>query len=197
MAWQAIVMYAVVAGAGIPAAFRNITALVMVIAWLSVELVYQITGDSLPLKFSFMADISVISVIYAKTIRRCGAKIYSSLGEQLRCLITDLTPGDRGIVIIYIFGCWPAYALVFDPWWKWMLLWALTIVQFLFAGGEFIASFLEARHKIKKSTSIIDRHLVVIPFPLQRRDADATFEPPVCSDSPSDTLVAYEGRGYG
>lgn len=197
MAWQALVMYVVVAGVGIPAAFRNLTALAMVIAWLSVELVYQITGDSLPLKYSFMADIFVISVIYAKTIKRCGAKLYSSLGEQMRCLVTDLTPWDRWIVAIFLFGAWPAYALTFDPWIKWHALWLLAIAQFLLAGGEAVASFLETRRKSEKPSSIIDRHLVIIPFPLQRRDADATFEPPVYSDSPGAPLVAYEGRGYG
>lgn len=190
-------MYLVVGAIGVPAAFRNLTALAMVIAWLSVELVYQITGDSLPLKYSFMADIAVIAVIYAKTIKRCGAKLYSSLGEQLRCMVTDLTPWDRCIVVIFLLGAWPAYILTFDPWWQWMLLWALAIAQFLLAGGEAVASFLETRREAKKLPPIIDRHLVIIPFPLQRRDADATFEPPVYSDSPGATLVAYEGRGYG
>jgi hypothetical protein len=153
VSWQAIVMYAVVAGVGIPAAFRvgvggwfgitvafrNITALVMVVAWLSVELVYQLTGDSLPLKYSFMADIAVIAAIYAKTIRRCGAKFYSSMVEQMRCLITDLTPFDRWIVAIFLLGAWPTYILNINPVHKWYALWALAILQFLFAGAEAIS----------------------------------------------------------
>lgn len=193
-------MYLVVAGLGIPAAFRNVTALAMVIAWLSVELVYQITGDSLPLQYSFMADIAVVAVIYAKTNGRneCAAG-----RTQLRRLITDLTICDRLIVGIYFALVWPAYVLQFDPYTKWMLLWALAIAQFALAGGEALATTI-ARRKAKPETPIIDRHLVVVPFPaqrsatnLQRRVADAAFEPPVNSDSPSVLLVAYEGKGYG
>lgn len=184
-------MYAVVAGVGIPAAFRNSTALAMVIAWLSVELVYQLTGDSLPLRFSFMADIAVIVVIYAKMIRRCGAKLYSSLGEQLRCLVTDLTPWDRWIVAIFLLGAWPAYALSFDPWWKWHLLWLATISQFLLAGGEALTCFRAEKRKAVTDTPIIDRHMVVIPFPCRVADAVRTPLPK------SDLLIVEGSRGYG
>lgn len=146
MSWQALVIYAVVAGVGIPAAFRNTTALALVIAWLFVELVYQITGDSLPLKFSFMADVAVIAVIYAKMIKRCGAKLYSSFVEQMRCLVTDLTYWDRAIVAIFLLGMWPLYVLNFHPYYKWWLLWGLAILQFLLAGAEAIQSF---RHSVR------------------------------------------------
>ena len=146
MSWQAIVMYAVVAGVGIPAAFRNVTALAMVIAWLSVELVYQLTGDSLPLKFSFMADVMVITAIFAKMVIKCGPKNYPSMRGMLRCFITDLTCSDRGILAIFLLGAWPLYVLNVDPWWKWMGLWALVIIQFLLAGAEAAFSF---RHDVK------------------------------------------------
>lgn len=190
MAWQAIVMYLIVAGVGIPAAFRNVTALMMVIAWLSVELVYQLTGDSLPLKYSFMADIAVVAVIYAKSIKRCGPKVYPLFADQLRCLITDLTPWDRGIVAIFLLGAWPIYVLTFDSWWKWMLLWGLCIAQFLLAGGEALASFLAARREKEKSTPIIDRHMVVIPFPV--RVADAVKPAPNLGD-----MLIAKARGHG
>ena len=146
MSWQAVVMYAVVLGVGAPAAFRNVTALALVIAWLFVEIVYQITGDSLPLKFSFMADIAVIAVIYAKMIRRCGAKIYSSMREQFRCFVTDLTKWDRWIAALFLLGAWPTYVLEIHPFFKWYLLWLITITQFLLAGAEAALSF---RHDIK------------------------------------------------
>lgn len=154
MSWQALVMYAVVAGVGIPAALRNLTALTMVIAWLSVEFIYQITGDSLPLKYSFMADVTVLAIIYAKTIKRCGAKVYSSLGEQLRCIVTDLTPCDRWIAAIYLLGCWPLYIAsdaAVDPYYKWYALWALTILQFFLAGAE--AAFQLHRERRKRAVA--------------------------------------------
>lgn len=143
----------------------------MVIAWLSVELVYQLTGDSLPLKFSFMADVAVMTAIYAKAIHRVGAKTYPTAKDQLRGLVADLTPWDRWIVAIFLLGAWPIYVLTFDSWWKWMLLWGLCIAQFLFAGGEALASFLAARREKEMATPIIDRHLVVVPFPARVADA--------------------------
>lgn len=191
MSWQAIVMYGVVVGIGIPAAFRNVTALAMVIAWLTVELVYQITGDSLPLRYSFAADIAVICAIYAKAIKRAGTKTYSSQMEQLRCMVTDLTLADRWIVAIFIFGTWPMYILQLDPWWQWMSLWALTIGQFLLAGSEAIAGFRTGRHKTMTHTPIIDRHLKIIPFPV--RAADAVRIKPECSGA----LLARREGGYG
>lgn len=178
-------MYAVVAGVGIPAAFRNVTALAMVIAWLSVELVYQLTGDSLPLKFSFMADIAVVAVIYAKTNSDYAAK------HRLLRMVTDLTICDRWIVAIFLLGAWPAYVLQLDPWLKWHLLWALAIAQFILAGGEAVASFLASRRKARTDTPIIDRHLTVIPFPVQRRVADAVRKPS------SDDLLIAKARGHG
>lgn len=138
-------MYAVVAGVGIPATFRNTTALAMVVAWLSVELVYQITGDNLPLKFSFMADVMVISVIYAKTIWRVGLKTYPTLRKQLYCMFADLTPGDRLIVATFLLGVWPSYVFNIDSFYKWYFLWGLCILQFLLAGAEAALSF---RHDV-------------------------------------------------
>lgn len=191
MGWQAIAMYAVVAGIGVPAAFRNVTALAMVIAWLLVELAYQITGDSLPLRFSIMADIAVIASIYAKTIHRVGTKTYPTVKEQLRCLVVDLTRWDRGIVAIFLLGAWPAYALSIDPFWKWYLLWGLCIAQFLLAGGEALASFLKAKREAKNLPPLIDRHLKVIPFPVKRRRAEAVRKP-----SCMDDLLIVKARAH-
>jgi hypothetical protein len=141
MIWQAAVMYLVVAGTFL-ASFRNATAAALCSAWLAGELIYIFTGNTLPLGFFFMADIAVISIIYFKTIRRCGAKLYSSLGQQMRCLVTDLTTCDRWIVAIFLLGVWPAYILMIEPYWKWHLLWGLTILQFLLASAEAAQSFV-------------------------------------------------------
>lgn len=134
-------MYMVVAGLGIPAAFRNVTASALVIAWLVGEFIVLLTETSLPLSFYFMADIAVISVIYAKATKRAGNKTYPTIWKQLYCFVTDLTPWDRWVVAIFALGMWPLYLLAIDPWWKWMGLWGLAILQFLFACAEAIASF--------------------------------------------------------
>lgn len=197
MSWQAIVMYCAVGIIGIPAAFyfwpiriRNVTALALVVAWLVAEMIVYRTGNSLPLGFYFKADIAVIAVIYAKTIRRCGVKVYSRAGEQLRCLATDLTLWDRGIVAVFLLGMWPLYVLNFDAFDKWQALMWLAVAQFLLAGGEVVASFLAARRKKQKPPPIIDRHLVVIPFPV--RVADAVRKPPDLGD-----MLIAKARGHG
>jgi hypothetical protein len=133
-------MYAVVALVGFPAALRNITAAALTISWLVGEIWWMATGDNLPLSTYFMTDVAVVSVIYAKTIVRVGAKTYPSLLEQLRCLIVDLTPYDRWVVAIFLLGAWPLYVLSVHPWWKWYGLWAMVIAQFLIAGAEAIQS---------------------------------------------------------
>lgn len=182
-------MYAVVVGIGIPAAFRNLTALAMVITWLAVESIYQATGNSLPLRYSFMADVTIIGTIYAKTIRRIGPKTYRSTRQQLECLITELNSWDRCIIAIFLLGVWPLYVLAIDPWWKWMALWALTIIQYLFAGSEAFACF-KAEHKKDTPDPATTRHMVVIPFPA--RVADAVREPLEQSD-----LLIVKARGHG
>lgn len=142
MSWQAVTMYAVVAGLGIPSAFRNATAAALVFAWLAGETLWLATGNSLPLSFFFMADIAVISIIYAKMIRRVGAKTYPTFARQLYCLVVDLTVWDRWIVGLFLFAAWPAYVLAIDPSTKWHILWAITIIQFCLAGAEAAQSFV-------------------------------------------------------
>lgn len=175
MSWPAIVMWLVVACVGLPASFRNPTALALTLSWLVGETAWLITGNSFPLSVYFMADVTVIAVIYAKTIRRCGAKLYSSLGEQVRCLVTDLTVCDRWVVAIFLLGAWPLYVFDLHPFYKWWSLWSLVIAQFLIAGSEVLVCFLAARREARKPPPIIDRHLVVIPFPT--RVADAVRKP--------------------
>lgn len=141
MTWPAIVMYLTVACIGLPAAFRNPTAAALVIAWAIPEALWMVTSDSLPLKLYFMLDIAVVSLIYAKTIRRVGPKSYASLGKQLKGLILDLSPCDRLIVALFMLGAWPLYILVIDPRTQWFMLWGIVILQFLTAGAEAVSAF--------------------------------------------------------
>lgn len=190
MSLPAIIMYLTVAFIGLPAAFRNPTAAALVLSWLAAEVSFMLTEDNLPLSIYFMADIAVIAVIYAKTIRACGAKLYSSLGEQLRCLVTDLTKCDRWIVALFVLGAWPLYVLDIHAFYKWWLLWAIVTLQFLLAGGEALTSFRAEKRKAETDTPIIDRHLVVIPFPCRAADA-------VRKEPSGDLLIVKGNRGYG
>lgn len=142
MSWPSFAMYLVVACVGLPAAFRNPTAAALVISWLAGEIAWMVTGNNLPLSTYFAADIVVVSIIYAKTIRHCGPKEYPSMRGQLRCLVTDLTICDRWIVAIFLLGMWPAYVLSIHPYYKWFWLWGLAISQFLLAGAETAQSYV-------------------------------------------------------
>jgi len=166
-----LIMWLIVFAVGVPSAWRNLTALALVISWLVGELAWLVTGNNLPLSVYFMADVAVIAIIYAKTIRRVGAKTYASSWQQLRCLITDLTVYDRWVAALFLLGAWPLYTLNVNPWTKWWCLWALVIAQFLIASLESLAGFRASRHK-EQAATIIDRHLYanVIPFP--RRAAE-------------------------
>ena len=145
MTWAELLIHAVVIGVGLPAALRNPTAFALVVSWAAGQGVWMLTGNNLPLKAYFIADLTVIAIIYAKTIIGCGPKTYDGLAHQLWCMIADLSPWDRAIVALFVFGCWPAYVLSLDEWTKWYLLFAISIGQFLLAGGEAFVSWREAK----------------------------------------------------
>lgn len=148
MTWAEILIQLVVLCVGLPAATRNPTAALLVASWALGQGTWLLTGDNLPLGVYFIADVTVVAGIYAKTIVRCGAKVYRDLPHQLRCMVTDLTVWDRWIVAIFVGGCWPAYILHLDDWAKWHLLYWLTIAQFFIAGGEAVISWREAKRAV-------------------------------------------------
>lgn len=143
MSWQQFAMWAVVVAVFAVSAFCgwkakrfNVTAAALVAAWASAEIYCRAAETSLPLRFYVMADIAVVTVIYAKAIVRCGAKVYRGFWHQAKCMLTDLTPWDRWIVGLYVLCIWPAYVLNIDAYAKWNLLWAATMAQFYLAGVE-------------------------------------------------------------
>lgn len=148
MTWAEILIQLVVLFVGLPAAIRNPTAALLVASWALGQGTWLLTGDNLPLRVYFLADVTVIAGIYAKTIVRCRGKVYRNTADQLRCMVTDLTVWDRWIVAIFVGGCWPLYVLALDPWAQWYALWALTIAQFLIAGGEAVISWREAKRAV-------------------------------------------------
>lgn len=125
MSVYAIIMYGVVGLVGLPAAFRNPTAAALTITWLLSEFI-RIKWPA-GLSLSFMADITVIAAIFAKAIVRAGAN------ANFRRFMPIW---DKAILAIFLLGVWPAYVLEIHPYYKWFLLWGLTITQFLLAGAE-------------------------------------------------------------
>jgi hypothetical protein len=150
MSWPAIVMYLVVACVGLPAAFRNPTALALVVAWLVPEILYQFTGNSLPLSVYFMADITVIAVICAKAAIGEGCSTYPTLRQQFACFWRALTACDRTILGLFLFGAWPVYVSNLHPYYAWFALWAIAIAQFMLAGVEALVGWHQRRKADRK-----------------------------------------------
>jgi hypothetical protein len=139
-----MVICAVVVGIGLPTTMRNMTAMALVIAWLVPNVLLLWTGDNLPLRLYFMADIAVIAAILAKGVVRAGPNPWPAM-----------TPWDCAIVLSFMLGCWPLYVAQVDPWWKWMALWGLSIAQFMLAGAEATLTWRKRRHEPKPSADII------------------------------------------
>lgn len=146
-------MWTVVFLIGLPSAMRNVTALALVASWALAQGYWLVTDDNFPLSVYFMADIAVLTIVYAKAISRCAGKVYKSAWDQAKCLITDLTALDRWIVASFVFIQWPLYVLQFDPWVKWHLLWLTTIVQFLLAGAESFNTWRKAKRPTTEPSS--------------------------------------------
>lgn len=142
MTWPEIVIHFVVFAVGLPACLRNPTACALVLAWALGQLVYGLTGDSLPLKVYVMADLTVLAVIAAKATRTEGSRTYPTLREQGAHFWNAVTRFDRWIAGLFVFAVWPIYALDIHPFYKWYLLWALIIAQFFLAGCEAVSILL-------------------------------------------------------
>lgn len=118
MTIPAIIMFGVVFAVGIPSALRNPTALALVIAWMAAEAWGLGAGDSLPVQFYPFLDIFVIAMIMAKDERSVP---------------------DRFVLLVFPI-CWALYVANVHPFYKWYLLWGLTIAQFLAAGWDAFSS---------------------------------------------------------
>jgi len=146
---------------------HNLTAFALALSWLVGQIYYLSTGDGLATSEYFMADIAVITLIYAKTIRRVGPKSYPTAWLHLKCFFLDLTVWDRLIVAIFLLGSWPVYVVEINKYWP--LYW-LTVSQFLLAGAEALVSWHRARQaQPRERINSAD----IIPF-IPRFGAEAT-----------------------
>jgi hypothetical protein len=119
----------------------------LVLNWTLGQAAWLLTGDNLPLKIYFAADVAVVAVICAKAARKEGSRTYSDLADQLTSFSRSLTVWDRWIAASYIFAVWPLYVLEIDARTKWFLLWGILIAQFILAAGEAAQSMLGATKK--------------------------------------------------
>lgn len=191
MSWQAIVMYYVVGLIGFPAAFRlrNITAVALIAAWITSEIVSAKTGNPLPLTTYAVTDPLVISAIFAKATIREGCSTYPSFRAQMRGLWKALTVCDRFIIGLFVFAAWPvyfAYLSGLHPYYTWMLLWYVAIAQFTLAGLEVLSGWRRAMRQRHGRTSGGN----IIQFTHARKLVGAEPIP-----TSSDTLLPLVGNG--
>lgn len=132
----------VVAVVGVPSATWNPTAAALVISWLAGEAVYFATGNNLPVEYYLYPDIFVLAVIMAKP-EFCNLRPYKSVWHQLKCILFERSPEDRGVMLAFPV-MWLVYGMAVDPYYKWWTLYVLVILQFF-------ASALEAVRLANKS----------------------------------------------
>lgn len=166
MSAHALILWSVVFCIGVPSAWRNPTAAALVLAKIAGWAWHRITGDSLPTQFYLFPDIFVISVIMAKR-EWCNQQPYRNTFHQLKCVLLERSPADRMVMLAFL-ACWAIYVAPIHDYYRWYMLWGLTILQFLFASAESLEIFWKERAMSKSVKPIIDRHLVVIRYPKRR-----------------------------
>lgn len=112
---------------------RNPTALAMVGSWVACRMIYEATGETMPMQALVLSDIAVIATIYCKRVwQDCS---YATLRLQLAAIWWERSPWDRAILAIFPF-VWLFYAPVLDPRSQYLALWSLSLAQLMLAGAE-------------------------------------------------------------
>lgn len=145
-----IILLCVVLGIGCPAAMRNLTSLALVASYGFGMGIWLATGLGLPTGIMFLADVTVLMVIYCKPeAHECFP--YTGLGHQLCSLWLERSVWDRVVI-----GCFPvmwiayAFAPPFELWWT---CWVLSIFQFFAAAGEPLSDWRTAKRQNRQDES--------------------------------------------
>lgn len=133
---------AVVVLVGIPAMRWNLTAVGLVTAYASVQVIYYATGEPLPTLNLVLLDLWVMAVIYMKE-PAYDCFPYRSLAHQLACFWLERSWADR--IILSLFpAAWYFYGIG-DARLQWWGLYAVSLAQFVVAGGEALHTFFSPR----------------------------------------------------
>lgn len=97
----------------------NLTAGALVLAWISGQIVYLITGNNLPVEFYLYPDFFVIAVVFCKPER---------------------TRADWFVLAIFPV-MWALYVADISAFTKWWSLYALVLAQLLAVGWEDLLSY--------------------------------------------------------
>lgn len=136
-------MVALVLAVGLPSAWRNLTALALVLSWAFGYVVYVATGDGLALKYYVMADIAAIAMIACKKEAR-NLRPYRGAWHQLQCMILERSPWDRIVLLIFPL-MWTFYVVNVSDFARYWALYLLYVIQLLASGGEALQSWLAVR----------------------------------------------------
>lgn len=105
----------------------------MVAMWLFGRLVWELTGEWLPVKAMVVQDMFVIAAMFLKDDwRTCP---YRNMPHQLACLWLERTPWDKRILALFPLA-WLFYAPVVEPQLQFWVLWGIGLAQLALAGHE-------------------------------------------------------------
>lgn len=144
-----IIFLCVVLLVGVPAMWRNATAAALVLSWTVGQMVWVVSGDSLPLKVYLLCDLTVLAIIYCKPEAR-GYFPYRDLRHQLSQAWFERSLWDRVVIAIFPL-MWATYAMPISDYHRWWALYYLCLAQFLAAGAESLISRRAANTSEKPS----------------------------------------------
>lgn len=127
---------------GLPSAWRNPTALALVLSWAFGYVIYLATGDAPELKYYVMADIAVLVIIICKPLQFHGP--YENWRHQLQCFFLERSIWDRAVVLIFPL-VWVFYVVNISEFARYWALYGLYGAQLLASSGEALQSWLVAR----------------------------------------------------
>jgi len=141
-----IVMWAIVAVLGLGGGIRlkgvrNPTALALAVSWLVSQIYYLRTGDGLALSEYILADIAVVTVIFAKGILRARPHPWPAL-----------TGWDKCVLALFFFGAWPVYVGGLSELFTYWALYYIKAAQLLCAGMEPLATWWLARSALRAAS---------------------------------------------
>lgn len=122
MTTPALIIWATVLAVGLFAAWRNPTALALVISWAAGTYVGIRTDDNLPLWFYPYADITAIAIIAAKAERSAA---------------------DRVVLLVFP-ACFVVYVADIETFYKWWALYYLVLAQFAAVAWDSLFTFRRA-----------------------------------------------------
>lgn len=129
-----IVFAGIVLVVGVPAMWKNMTAIGLVGSWVILQAAWLLTHVA-SVGLELVCDVAVIGVMLVKPDYEDGFP-YRGMRHQLAAMFwTERTPCDRIIGAIFPL-MWVLYAIDISDYYRWWGLWWLAAIQFVAAGVE-------------------------------------------------------------